>query len=124
LLPLGEVGEDRLPARFELLDPLAEPRGDALVDVRAVALHQDLTPEPDELFRIPPGVRLEELALELRAERFRMLETTVQARDLGPCLRQLLHGGAVATRVVGLPGRRLGEPGAGAGRFGARALEL
>src|SRR5690606_22900809 len=67
LLPLGKVREDRLTARLELLDPLAQPLGRAFVHLRTVTLDEDVTPEADEFFRILPRVRLEELAFELRA---------------------------------------------------------
>ena len=124
-LPLDHPGEQRLARCHQLVHASPQLRGCLFAAGDALPGRSDFLPQPHQLLRVVARLplRLEEMSLELGAQRLGVFQPPVQRGDFLTGAGDFVLEQVQATGFTGLAGRSRGEPDAGLIRFGTRFVE-
>jgi len=122
-LPLDHPREQCLAGCHQLVHASPQLRGCLFAGGDALPGRSHFPPQTHQLVRVVATVRLEEMSLELGAQRLGVFQSPVQRGDFRTGAGDLVLEHAQALGFTGLTGRSLGEPDAGLIGFGARLVE-
>jgi len=122
-LPLNHPREQRLAGCHQLVHASPQLGGCLFAGGDALVGRSHFPPQTHQLVRVVATVRLEEMSLELGAQRLGVFQSPVQRGDFRTGAGDLVLEHAQALGFTGLTGRSLGEPDAGLIGFGARLVE-
>jgi hypothetical protein len=122
-LPLDHPREQRLAGCHQLVHASPQLRGCLFARGDALAGRSHFPPQAHQVVRVALTVRLDEMSLELGAQRLGVFQPPVQRGDVRAGAGDLVLDHAQALGFTGLTGGSLGEPDAGLIGFGARLVE-
>ena len=122
-LPLDHPCEQRLAGCHQLVHASPQLRGCLFAGGDALPGPGHFPSEAHQLLRVALTFRLEEMSLELGAQRLGVLQSPVHRGDFRTGAGDLVLNRAQALGFTGLTGRSLGETDAGLIGFGARLVE-
>ena len=122
-LPLDHPGEQRLAGCHQLVQARPQLRGRLFAAGDAFPGRSYFSPQAHQLLRVVARLGLEEMSLELGAQRLGVFQSPVQGGDFLTGAGDLVLKQAQTPGFTGLTGRSLGEPSAGLIRFGTRLVE-
>jgi len=122
-LPLDHPCEQRLAGCHQLVHASPQLRGCLFAGGDALPGPSHFPSEAHQLLRVALTFRLEEMSLELGAQRLGVFQSPVHRGDFRTGAGDLVLNRAQALGFTGLTGRSLGEPDAGLIGFGARLVE-
>lgn len=122
-LPLDHAGEQRLAGCHQLVHASPQLRGYLFAAGDAIPGRSHFPPQAHQLLRVVARLGLEEMSLELGAQRLGVFQSPVQRGDFLTRAGDLVLEQAHAPGLTGLTGRSLGEPDAGLICFGTRFVE-
>lgn len=123
LLPLDHPGEQRLAGCRQLVHASPQLQGCLFAAGDAIPGRTHFPPQAHQLLRVALRLGLEEMSLELGAQRLGVFQSPVQRGDFLTRAGDLVLEQAQAPGLTGLTGRSLGEPDAGLICFGTRLVE-
>ena len=123
LLPLDHPGEQRLAGCHQLVHASPQLRGCLFAAGDALPGRSHFPPQAHELLRVALRLGLEEMSLELGAQRLGVFQSPMQGGDFLTGAGDLVLEQAHAPGLTGLTSRSLGEPDAGLICFGTRLVE-
>ena len=122
-LPLDHPGEHGLAGCHQLVHARPQLRGYLFAGGDALPGRSRFPPQAHQLLRVVARLRLEEMSLELGAQRLGVFQSPVQRGDFFTGAGDLVLEHAQTPGFTGLTGRSLGEPNAGLIGFGTRLVE-
>ena len=125
LLPLDHPGEQRLAGCHQLVHARPQLRGCLFAAGDARPGRSHFPPQAHQLLRVGARLplRLEEMSLELGAQRLGVFQSPVQRGDFLTGAGDFVLEQAQTPGLTGLTGKSLGEPHAGLICFGTRLVE-
>ena len=122
-LPLEHPGEHGLAGGRQLVHASPQLRGYLFAGGDALLGRGRFPPQAHQLLRVVARLRLEEMSLELGAQRLGVFQSPVQRGDFFTGAGDLVLEHAQTPGFTGLTGRSLGEPDAGLIGFGTCLVE-